>query len=197
MADTQRTRAALLTLMADNVTGQISAQDFRDFMVTVMEAEFVNPGDFWKQPHADDMTAERTIRGWIDYSQIVGSDVSFGNPIMQTASGYWINADITGSTAQNLRPAMGLAGASYLSDASTCQVLRQGLIKNSNFSVTFTGAIGQRVYLASGSPGSITLTIPTSNIQVLGIIEHLSDPATSDTVSDVWRFDPSWAVIVG
>ena len=46
MADVQRTRAAILALMADNVTGQISAQDLRDFIVTVMESEFVNPGDF-------------------------------------------------------------------------------------------------------------------------------------------------------
>lgn len=35
MADTIRTRAALLTLLADNVTGDISAQDLRDMLVTL------------------------------------------------------------------------------------------------------------------------------------------------------------------
>jgi len=36
MADTQRTKSQLETLFADNVTGDISPQDLRDFMTTVM-----------------------------------------------------------------------------------------------------------------------------------------------------------------
>ena len=36
MADTQRTRAAILALFADNVTGQTSVQDLRDYVVTIM-----------------------------------------------------------------------------------------------------------------------------------------------------------------
>lgn len=35
MADTERTRAALATLYADNTAGDISAQDLRDFLVSV------------------------------------------------------------------------------------------------------------------------------------------------------------------
>jgi hypothetical protein len=35
MADTQRTLAALLALLADNITGDISPQDIRDFLVSV------------------------------------------------------------------------------------------------------------------------------------------------------------------
>ena len=35
MADTARTRAALVTLLADNSTGAISAQDLRDFLASV------------------------------------------------------------------------------------------------------------------------------------------------------------------
>jgi hypothetical protein len=35
MADTQRTQAALLALLADNITGDISPQDIRDFLVSV------------------------------------------------------------------------------------------------------------------------------------------------------------------
>jgi len=37
MVDTQRTKSALQTLFADNVTGDISPQDLRDFLVTVMD----------------------------------------------------------------------------------------------------------------------------------------------------------------
>jgi len=36
MVDTVRTKAALLALFADNTTGDISPQDLRDFLVTVM-----------------------------------------------------------------------------------------------------------------------------------------------------------------
>jgi len=36
MADTRRAKTALQTLLADNTTGQISAQDLRDFLVTVL-----------------------------------------------------------------------------------------------------------------------------------------------------------------
>lgn len=35
MADTQRTRAQLLTLLADNATGEISPQDLRDMLVSL------------------------------------------------------------------------------------------------------------------------------------------------------------------
>jgi len=35
MADTIRTRAALLALLADNTTGEISAQDLRDMLVSI------------------------------------------------------------------------------------------------------------------------------------------------------------------
>ena len=50
MADTGRSRAQILSLFSDNVTGQISAQDLRDWVVTVMEEEFANFGDFWAKP---------------------------------------------------------------------------------------------------------------------------------------------------
>lgn len=36
MADTQRTRAAILALLADNATGDISAQDLRDTVVSAL-----------------------------------------------------------------------------------------------------------------------------------------------------------------
>jgi hypothetical protein len=39
MADTIRTRAAILALFADNFTGEISPQDLRDFVVSTWRAE--------------------------------------------------------------------------------------------------------------------------------------------------------------
>ena len=36
MADTRRTRASILALFADNITGDISPQDLRDFVVTAL-----------------------------------------------------------------------------------------------------------------------------------------------------------------
>lgn len=36
MADTRRTKAAILTLFADNTTGLVSPQDLRDFVVTAL-----------------------------------------------------------------------------------------------------------------------------------------------------------------
>lgn len=40
MVDTVRTRSALQTLLADNVAGDISAQDVRDFLVSVFPPQF-------------------------------------------------------------------------------------------------------------------------------------------------------------
>jgi len=36
MADTERTRSSILSLFADNTSGDISPQDLRDFVVTMM-----------------------------------------------------------------------------------------------------------------------------------------------------------------
>lgn len=44
MADTTRSLAALQTLLADNVGGDISAQDARDFLVSAYKPQTVNPG---------------------------------------------------------------------------------------------------------------------------------------------------------
>lgn len=188
MADTQRTRAALLALMADNVTGQISAQDFRDFMVTVMEEEFVNPGDFWKEPDVKYNTTDKTAVGWIDYSQTVLSDVSFGNILYLHASAGWKRANVSASAETGL---IGLACDSYTSGATTCNILRRGLVYDSSFSATFSGYMGKPVYLASGAPGSITITKTTNSTLIVGWIE-CSD--TTATAIGKYRFDPEWAI---
>jgi hypothetical protein len=187
MADTQRTRTALLALMADNVTGQISAQDLRDFMVTVMEEEFVNPGDFWKDPEIRKNTTDKTAVGWIDYSQTVGSDCSFGNIMYLHASGVWKKANVATSARTGL---IGLACDSYTSDAATCNILRRGIVRDSSFSATFSGYMGRPVYLHSGTAGSITVTVTTLSQLIVGWVE-VSDAGVA---TGAYRFEPEWAI---
>ena len=194
MADTQRTRAQLITLFADNVTGQISAQDLRDFLVTIMEQEFVNPGDFWNKPDIQQMSIS-TVRGWVEYSQLISEVVSFGNILVRGVSGQWtLASDIIGSAASNAPRVLGVACASY--DESTFgHVLRQGLIWISAFSASFEGDIGQPVFMKSDASGSMTLVSQISAL-VLGWVEpQTSGGSTVDT--NIWRFDPSygWGVI--
>lgn len=194
MADTQRTRAQLVALFADNVTGQISAQDLRDFLVTVMEAEFANPGDFWKQPDYQQMTSD-TVRGWIEYSQLISEAVSFGNVLTRGASGQWVLASgVIGSAVSDKPLTLGVACDSY-AISTFGNVLRRGLVYQSAFSASFADRIGWPVYLESDVVGSITLNSQTSCL-VLGFVEpEQSTCLENDT--NVWRFDPSygWGIV--
>ena len=190
MADTQRTRAQILTLFADNVTGNISAQDLRDFVVTMMEEEFVNPGDFWAEPNVKITITDKSARGWKLYSQYVGSDCSFMNVLfMEASTGYWMRADVADSTMNGY---VGLAMDSYTSDTSTAIILMRGMVYNSDFSTTFSELHGRPVYLASGVVGSITTTVTTS-IYILGWIVHSDDHGGS--AIGKWYFNPNWAVL--
>lgn len=190
MADTQRTRAAILAMFANNDTGQISAQDDRDLIVTIMEEEFANPGDFFAQPMPRYLATDRTIKGWKDRSQIMLSDCSFGTVLCLTPSGTWRPADATDST---LNPGLGVACASYLAAESQAFILREGVIYLSNWSGLLSGHIGHPVYLHSGTAGSIAVTKPTAYDQRLGIIEP-ADIGSTGTLGK-WRFDPDWAVV--
>jgi len=194
MADTQRTRAQLIALFADNVTGQISAQDLRDFLVTVMNAEFANPADFWKEPDHQQMTSD-TVRGWIEYSQLISEAVSFGNILTRGASGQWVLASgVVGSAVSDMPLILGVACDSY-AISTFGNVLRRGLIYHSAFSASFAEGIGWPVYLLSTAAGSITLNSQTSCI-VLGFVEpEQSTCLENDT--NVWRFDPSygWGIV--
>lgn len=189
MADTQRTRAALIALLADNVTGQISAQDVRDFLVTVMESEFINPGDFWRAPDAQYLTAEG-VKGWIEYSQLISEACSFGNILERQGSGQWVLASgLIGSVASTFIT-LGVAADSYAL-STFGNVLRRGLVYNSEHSASFDGEIGKPVYYASDVPGSIILVEPVSAI-VLGFVEpEQSTGLEPDT--NIWRFDPAYA----
>lgn len=188
MADTQRTRAQILALFADNVTGEISPQDLRDFLVTIMEEEFGNPGDFWKQPETRKVTTDAYAKGWKDYSQIVGSDVSAFNVCYLTASGEWKRADVALSTKTGV---LAMPMDSYTSGASNCIMLREGVVYYSAWSATFSDFIGRPIYLASGVAGSITTTQTTNSELVIGWPEQSDDGGTA---IGKFRFKPEWAI---
>jgi len=189
MADTQRTRAQILALFADNVTGQISAQDFRDFVVTVMEQEFSNAGDFWARPNVKNTTTDKSARGWKLYSQYIGSDCSFMNVMyMDASTGYWMRADVAASAKNGM---VGLAMDSYTSDLSTGIILMEGMVYDSSLSTLFSEKIGRPVYLCSGTPGSISTTANTS-VYILGYVAHSDDFGGS--AIGKWYFKPEWSV---
>lgn len=193
MADTQRTRAALITLFADNVTGQISAQDLRDFLVTVMNTEFAYTADFWKCPSPREISTDRTARGWIDYSQQVQSTCSFGNIMQMDPSGAWVFASFNGTST--IAAAVGVALESYTQGTSACNILRRGLYCHSLASAMWAGSIGRLFVLLSGTPGSMT---PLSDGQSCTIVLGCPEPMNSANASGpncVFRFDPGWAVI--
>lgn len=189
MADVQRTRAAILALFADNVTGQISAQDLRDFIVTVMESDFVNPGDFWAQPTVANHTTDKTVKGWVQYSQLIRDAVSFGKVMYMTNLSGWAPADVAASTTH--KGVLGVAANSYAANESQAQILRQGLVYDSGLSARFSGSIGAFLYLQSALLGSISVTIGTS-VRLVGYVEQ---SANGDATSGHWRFAPVWGVV--
>lgn len=195
MADTQRTRAAILALFADNVTGQISPQDARDMIVTLMEAEFVNPGDFWKDPSARNISTDRTGKGWIDYSQEITSDCSYGNVMQLDGSGAWALASFNGDSL--LVTTIGVALESYLQGTSACNILRRGLYVQENKKDFFAGSMGKPFYLLSGTAGSMTRDAWDQSVTVcLGYPETMqSGHVSTNTVTHVFRFEPGWAAV--
>lgn len=191
MPDVQRTRAALIALFATNTTGDISAQDLRDFLVTVMEPEFANPGDFFSQPKPANLTSDRTYRGWMDYSQVILSDCSMGELLYLAGSCTW---GIARQSASTCMPVAGMACASYLAAESQAIILREGVIGISQWSATLAGSIGRPVYMASAAVGSINITTikPTAYPTVIGFVEP-AEIGSTGTLGK-FRFRPDWAV---
>lgn len=190
MADTPRSRAALLALYADNNTGQVSAQDFRDGVVTWMPEEFVNSGDYWVKPQAKYNTTDKTAKGWIIYSQYIGSDCSWMNVMyLEQSTGYWLRANVSDSTENGF---IGLAMDSYTSDYSTGQILLEGIVYDSSFSTVFSRLLGRPIYLDSGVPGSISVGETGNSVLQIGVIAH-SDNAGGSAIGK-WYFKPDWSV---
>ena len=191
MADTIRTRAAILALLADNVTGQISAQDLRDAIVTILPEERAYEADFFNRPQVQFITTDKTVRGALIYSQTVDVDVSFGNVLYQRPSGTWSLANVAES-AKNGRLAIPIN--SYASGYSQCTLLLFGIVYNSYHSSLFSSLAGRPVYLGStGSEGSIAVVKTANSAKVIGFV------LTSDTSTVVgigkWAFDPSWEIV--
>lgn len=171
MADTQRTRAALQALFADNVTGQVSAQDLRDFLVTVMQPEFVNANDFWNEPLPDQISTHQTTRGWHLYSQEVSPDMSlsFGRVYALNTSNVWSTAN---ASQISLNATLGIAANSYASGATTAQILRRGLVYDSTAAHVdrLTGNIGLPLYLFSATAGSYSVTNADGWSRIIGTV---------------------------
>jgi hypothetical protein len=189
MADIQRTKNQLLVLFADNITAQISPQDLRDFLVTVMEDEFQFPGDFFKGPEPKYVTTDKTTRGWFEYSQEMHSNygTSFGKPLAYNqVSGNWIPADVSRSAAN---PCRGIAADNYVSGATDVKVLRKGIVYDSGLS-NFSGYIGKPVYLdaaASVDVGDISVAAPGDSLY--GILGYIEGSTTTTNSVYKWRFD--------
>ena len=200
MADTQRTRAALIALLADNVTGQISAQDLRDFLVTLMETpEFTYAGDFFNEPIAGGITTDKTTRGFHLYSQTMHSNhsASFGQPYAYNqVSGNWIPADVSRSEAN---PCRGIAADSYASGATNVKMLIKGIVYDVGRS-DLSGFIGKPMFLGSGAvstSGNVSVT-PHTSASDRGIVGYVIGSITVTYPSIYkWHFDGTgnWAVI--
>jgi len=188
MSDTARTRTAILALFADNVTGQISAQDLRDFLVTVMPAEFENVGDFWKFPAPAQLVDDKSYRGWVDYSQIMLSACSFGDALYLTGSGTWGTAYATESIRQ---PTAGLACASYGAAETQAIVLRKGILCMTALSVRFSTSVGRPVYLVSDLSAQYSVTKNAAYNVIVGLI--VPNGIGSENTYKL-HFDPAWAV---
>lgn len=171
MADTQRTRSALQTLFADNVIGAISPQDLRDFLVTVMQPEFVNENDFWNEPIPDQITTDLTTRGWHLYSQTVASDMSlsFGRVYALTILNTWSTAN---ASQISLNATLAIAADSYASAATTAKMLRRGIVFDSTAAHVnrLTGNIGLPLYLFSATAGSYSVTNADNWSRIIGTV---------------------------
>lgn len=190
MSDIQRTRSQILALLADNTSGQISAQDLRDFVVTVMELEFANAGDFWSRPQPKYITTDKTCKGWKLYSQVFGSACSFMNVMhMEASTGYWMQANAGLSTKNGL---LGIAVSDYASDASG-EILLEGIIYHSAFSAYFS-AMNQPIYLGStGSVGSINFSYAALTYDKLLGYTMQSDVFGASQIGK-WYFKPDWTI---
>ena len=197
MADTVRGRATLLSLFADNVTGQISEQDLRDYLISIMSEDNGVAGDFWNTPQAKYHYTDKTAYGNTLHSQFIQEACSFGNVLcMDASTGCWKLADGGDSALQGY---LGLAMDSYTANESQADVLIEGLVCNSNFSTTFSREIGSPICLDQTGDGSIiiiSVTSIASYIRLGAVVPSTPMSITSAaSTSSFWYFRPEWTVI--
>ena len=193
MADSQRTRSQVLADFADNVTGQISPQDLRNFVVTVMNAEFKGVGDFWHGPDPQYLTTDETARGWVLTSQLISVACSIGDVLMMNASGAWEDASVAAIHSDVRR--LGLAVSTHAAASATGNVLIKGLLKCAAMSTTWS-EIGKMYYLDSGAAGKMSVASAALMSLYVGLgspVPEGSDYTVDET--DVFMFDPSWGVM--
>jgi len=191
MANTPRTRAQLIALFADNVTGQIGAQDLRDFLVTMMEEEFANPGDFWVGPDEAYLATPDTGKGWkmysqeISMSQSIADGLSFGQIVMFASTSAWRQAAASGSIYNQAM--LGVMMGSYADAATDCIILRKGMVYDSMLSASMEARNGGAVFLCSdNSEARAVMSNPTQE-RAIGVI--------ISAAYGMWYFDPTWAVV--
>jgi len=197
MADTIRSLTNLLSLLANNVTGEISEQDLRDVLVSVMAEDNKVAGDFWNTPQAVYHYTDKTAYGNTLHSQFIYEACSFGNVLhMDQSTGGWYLADGGDSALQGF---LGLAMDSYTANKSQADILIEGLVCNSNFSTTFSREIGSPICLDQTGDGSIVIISVTSIASYIRIgAVVISTPmsiTSADSTSTFWYFRPEWTVI--
>jgi hypothetical protein len=193
MADTPLSRSTILTTFADNVTGQISSSDLRNFTVTVMQPEFLGAYDFWNTPTSDNITTDLTTRGTHIYSQIAGQhhSLSFGKIYCLTTSNSWSTA-IASTSANNF--ILGVATDSYASGATNVEILLKGIVYDSSLATRLSGYIGRPLYLFSATSCSMSVTNADGHSRVVGYV--LPNAVGSVQTKGKWFFNPTigWAV---
>jgi hypothetical protein len=199
MSDTARSRTDLQTLLADNVTGAISPQDLRDFLVTAMPAEMIGATDYWNGPAAANISTDLTTRGWHLDSQIMGTDcsASFGKIYYLTSWNMWKPAFCSNSMTNGF---LGIATNSYASAATSARMLIRGVVYYSAMAASNSGQIGQPLYLhststsATGHSGGIfsTTDIDRWGRQVGFVLPNST--ASTQTKGKFWFDGTGWAV---
>ncbi len=194
MPDTPTNRADLIVLFGDNVTGQISASDLRNFLVTALPSEFLGAYDFWNTPTPDNITTDLTTRGTHLYSQIAGVNhsLSFGKIYCLTSTNTWSTA-IASTSANNF--ILGVATESYASGATNVKMLLKGIVYDSSLATRLSGYIGLPLYLFSATSCSMSVTNADNHSRIVGYV--LPAGVGSIQCKGKFWFDPTigtWAV---
>ena len=195
MANTERTRSALLDLAADSVVGSISAQDLRDMLVSILPAEHINAYDFWNHPNPESNTTINSTRGWHLHSQIVSSTIangfSFGVVYQKNASNIWSTLQVSH------RGLLGVAADSYTANVSTAKMLLMGVVYQSDLSNVTASCVGLPAYVLSitSCVGGFGMSITAADeSRVIGFVLNSGIGQSTAVGSNKWFFDQRWSV---
>lgn len=197
MADTARSKTDIIGISGDNSTGAISAQDYRDFIVSVMPTECLYAGEYWTVPTEVNNTTTYSTRGTHIFSQIVSSKVanglSFGKVYALTASNTWSTADPDNTYQHTL---IGVAADSYAINVSTAKLLLMGVVNNPSCSDYTVSCVGLPLFLCSvTSAGNVSITA-ADNSRVVGIVLPSGIGQSTAVGSGKYFFDyRGWCVL--